>query len=82
MNWLDSHCHINDKAFKEDLSEVLQRMADAKVDKAMIISSYIDDFNYALSINHPEIEFKRSLGIYPGDVNNVDEQLFNKFVEI
>ena len=82
MNWLDSHCHINDKAFKEDLSEVLQRMVDAKVDKAMIISSYIDDFNYALSINHPEIEFKRSLGIYPGDVNDVDEQLFNKYVEI
>ena len=34
MNWLDSHCHINDKAFREDINEVLERMVSADVLRA------------------------------------------------
>ena len=79
MNWLDSHCHINDKAFKEDLDDVLQNMVDNDVRKAMLISSYIDDYEYGFSISHPEIELKHSLGIYPGDVDDVSEELFEEF---
>lgn len=82
MNWLDSHCHINDAAFKDDLDIVLQNMVNNDVTKAMIISSYIDDYYAGLKIAHPNINFKHSLGIYPGDVNDVDDELFNKFVEI
>ena len=82
MNWLDSHCHINDKAFKEDIDEVLDRMAENNVTKAMLISSYIDDYEYGFSISHPEIELKHSLGIYPGDVDDVDEKLFEKYVKL
>lgn len=82
MNWLDSHCHINDEAFKDDLDQVLARMVENDVKKAMIISSYIEDFEYGLNIKHPEIEFKRSLGIYPGDVNDVDEALFERYASL
>ena len=82
MNWLDSHCHINDEAFKDDIDDVLQRMVDSDVRKAMLISSYIEDYEYGFSISHPEIELKHSLGIYPSDVNDVDEQLFDRFAEL
>lgn len=82
MNWLDSHCHINDEAFKDDIDDVLQRMVNSDVRKAMLISSYIEDYEYGFSISHPEIELKHSLGIYPGDVNDVDEQLFDRFAEL
>ena len=78
MNWLDSHCHINDKAFREDINEVLERMVSADVLRAMIISSYLEDYAYGLTIHHPRICFARSLGIYPGDVDEVDEALFNR----
>lgn len=82
MNWLDSHCHINDKAFDEDINQVLQNMVDNDVTKAMIISSYIDDYYKGLSIKHPNISFKHSLGIYPGDVDDVDDILFNEFAKL
>ncbi|MBR4462041.1 MAG: TatD family hydrolase [Erysipelotrichaceae bacterium] len=80
MNWLDSHCHINDEAFREDLQDVLDRMAENEVTKAMIISSYLEDYEYALQIHDERIAFKRSLGIYPGDVDEVDEKLFDSYV--
>lgn len=82
MNWLDSHCHINDEAFKDDLNDVLSRMDEASVNKAMIISSYIEDYHYGLTISHPSISFKHSLGIYPGDVDKVDGALFDSYAEL
>ena len=82
MNWLDSHCHINDNAFKEDLDSVLNNMVNNNVTKAMIVSSYIDDYYYGLKITNPNISFKHSLGIYPGDVDNVDNELFNKYADL
>ncbi len=81
MNWLDSHCHINDKAFRSDLQGVLDRMAENDVTKAMIISSYLEDYDFALKIRDDRIAFKRSLGIYPGDVDEVDEELFDRYVQ-
>ena len=44
MYWTDSHCHINDEAFKDDLNDVLNNMLVSDVKQAMIISSYIKDF--------------------------------------
>jgi len=82
MNWLDSHCHINDEAFKDDIDDVLRRMIDNDVTKAMLISSYIEDYEYGFTISHPGIELKHSLGIYPGDVNDVDEKLFARFADL
>ncbi len=81
MNWLDSHCHINDETFRSDLQEVLDRMAENDVTKAMIISSYLEDYDFALKIRDDRIAFKRSLGIYPGDVDEVDEELFDRYVQ-
>ena len=81
MNWLDSHCHINDEAFKDDLDEVLARMVENDVLEAMIISSHVEDFEYALRIDSDQIAFKRSLGVYPGDVNETDEKTFERFKE-
>ena len=81
-NWLDSHCHINDEAFRDDLDEVLNHMAENDVLKAMIISSYIEDYQFGLTISHPDITFKHALGIYPGDVDDVDDELFEIYAEL
>lgn len=82
MNWLDSHCHINDAAFKDDLEQVLDRMVLADVRKAMIISSYLEDYDTALKISDERIAFKHTLGIYPGDVDNADEELFARYAKL
>ena len=82
MYWIDSHCHINDEAFKDDLSDVLNIMKESEVLEAMIISSYVEDYHYGLSISHPDITFKHSLGIYPGDVNDTDDELLKQYEQI
>ncbi len=82
MNWLDSHCHINDAAFRDDLDDVLLNMKKAEVTKAMIISSYINDYRFGLGIDDPKISFGHALGIYPGDANDVDEAKIEEFFKL
>lgn len=81
MYWVDSHCHINDEAFRQDLDIVLDNMVNSDVRKAMIVSSYLDDYEYGKTIKHKDILFKRSLGIYPSNAQNFNEDLFNSFKE-
>ena len=37
MRLFDSHCHINDKAFDADRDEVVLRMREAGVEKAVVV---------------------------------------------
>ena len=62
-HYLDSHCHINDEAFNDDLDSVLENMAASDVRKAMIVSSYIDDFSRAIELdgNIPEAYYNRGI---------------------
>lgn len=81
MNYLDSHCHINDEAFKDDLNEVLDRMLENKVTKAMIVCVSLDDYKRTLNIKKDGIQFKKAIGVYP-EYTDMDEKTFNKYVEL
>lgn len=73
-NWLDSHCHLNDEAFDEDLNDTLKRMIDNDVKRCMLVSCTPFDYERGLKINHPEIEIKRAIGIFPEYTDLSDEE--------
>lgn len=77
--WLDSHCHINDDAYEDDINETLERMSDLNVKKCMLVSCSVKDYLKGLNINHSDIQIKRAIGVYPEDSNLTDEQ-FQEFV--
>jgi len=82
MNWLDSHCHINDAAFKDDLDSVLNNMLENNVTKAMIVSSYLEDYLTALNIKKEGITFKKALGIYPDDAGKFNQETIERYFEL
>ena len=81
MNYLDSHCHINDESYLEDLDEVLDRMLLNKVTKAMLVCVSLDDYKRTLNIKKEGIEFKKAIGVYP-EYTDIDETEFNKYVSL
>lgn len=81
MNYLDSHCHINDESYLEDLDEVLDRMLLNKVNKAMLVCVSLDDYQRTLNIKKEGIEFKKAIGVYP-EYTDMDLDTFNKYVEL
>lgn len=81
MHYLDSHCHINDEAFRDDLDIILDNMVKADVRKALIVSSFIDDYLYSKTIRHDDIAFKNSLGIYPDNVDECTDETLAQYYQ-
>jgi len=81
MNYLDSHCHINDEAYDNDLNEVLDRMLARNVTRAMIINVSLDDYYKSLNIKKDGIHFKKAIGVYP-EYTDYDEDTLNKYFEL
>lgn len=79
-NWLDSHCHLNDEAFDEDINEVLNLMVEKDVTRCMLVSCNVKDYLKGLKIHHDKIEIKRAIGVYPEDTN-LSEEEYKKFTD-
>ena len=69
MFYLDSHCHINDSKFDEDLDRVLNRMVENNIQKCMIVSVNPKEYIKTLSIKNDHIQIKKAIGIYPEDAS-------------
>jgi len=81
MNYLDSHCHIAGNEYDEDLNEVLDRMVENKVTKAMIVCVSLDDYKKATTINKEGISFKKAIGVYP-EYTDLDDDTLNKYFKL
>lgn len=78
--WIDSHCHLNDEAYKDDLDIVLKNMYDNDILKAMLISLNLNELNIARNINYKNIEFKKSIGVFPTDTYEFDEKTIEEII--
>lgn len=79
-NWLDSHCHLNDDAFNDDVNDVLNNMLEKGVTRCMLVSCTPDDYLKGLKINHPNIQIKRAIGVYP-EYTNLSEAEYNEYLK-
>jgi len=78
--WLDSHCHLNDDDFNDDINDVLDKMVEADVKRIMLVSVNPQSYLKGLSINDERLEIKRSLGVYP-EYTDLSEQEYNEYLK-
>ena len=72
--WIDSHCHINDEAFDIDREGVLERMIEADVRRAMIVSLNRKELEFSRTIRKEGIDFALSVGVFPEDSYQFPEE--------
>ena len=61
----DSHCHLTDEAFAEDLEAVLARAEEAGVTRVVCIASDPDDAKDALSLAQRRDWIWSTAGVHP-----------------
>jgi TatD DNase family protein len=66
---IDTHCHIYLEQFSDDLSEVLQRAADAGVNHIFMPAISLDSLPKMEPLSHPDIEFHKMAGLHPTELN-------------
>lgn len=67
--FIDSHCHLNFPELTDKLESILAAMAQAKVDRALVISTRLETFPqvHALATTHDN--FWCTVGVHPDEEN-------------
>jgi len=73
MKLFDSHCHIDDRAYENDMEDVKKRMAEAGVAAAMIVGINKKSSKKAVAMAGTEEKFYASVGVHPHDAQDCSE---------
>lgn len=71
--FFDTHAHLNDKKFADDIAEVIKRAWDAKVSKILVASYDEASSSSAVSIANNWENIYCSVGIHPHDAKEYSE---------
>lgn len=77
---IDTHCHLDDEAYFDDLNEVLAHSFENNIDKIIIPAADTKDLPRAveLSENYEQIYF--AVGLHPNVAQSYDESLLRAFI--
>ena len=73
MIYCDAHAHLGSRQFDEDREELLERMMDNDVRKAIIICCSRHDLDHGLKLRKRYPGFKLALAIHPQDLEDDHE---------
>jgi TatD DNase family protein len=77
---IDTHIHLDDKRYRDDLEEVLQRARKANVERFIIPGADADTLERAIEIAESYDDVYFAVGIHPYDVDGFSEKLFDKYL--
>jgi TatD DNase family protein len=82
MQLFDSHCHLDDRAYDNDIQDVVQRMNAAGVAAAMVIGTTLPRSIKAVSVAESFPGLYASVGIHPHDAKSCDEATLNTLINL
>lgn len=77
----DSHCHLDFEGLVENLPDILVRMQQAKVSRALCISVQLEDFPNVLKLAEEHDHLWATVGVHP-DYEDITEPTVARLVEL
>lgn len=78
---IDTHCHLDDARYEQDLQEVLKRAQRAGVSKYIIPGADPKTLKRAVELAQSFESIFFAVGVHPYDVKNYDRELLLKYIE-
>ncbi len=77
---IDTHIHLDDKRYSDDLEEVIRRAKEGGVERFIIPGADPDTLERAVSIaeSHDDVYF--AVGVHPYDLDKFDEDIFHNYL--
>jgi TatD DNase family protein len=82
MRIFDSHCHLDDDAFKKDVDAVILRARDAGVARMMVVGIHLKSTRQAIALADAHPELVASVGIHPHDASSCSETYLESLAEL
>jgi TatD DNase family protein len=84
MELFDTHAHLNDERFSEDLEEVLTRARSAGISRILLASTDFDDCRTSLQIarerSQAELVLQCSVGIHPHHATGYTPEIHSQMI--
>ena len=77
---IDTHCHLDDKAYYDDLSEVLTHSFENNIDKIIIPAAYPKDLPRAAMLSESYEPLFFAVGTHPHECEGFDEGFLREFI--
>ncbi len=78
---IDTHTHLDDKSYFEDLDEVVKRANDGGVKGFLIPGADIDDLQRAREIAYKYPNTYFAAGVHPYNIDGYDEKVLKEFLK-
>jgi len=77
---IDTHCHLDDRRFENDLAEVIQRAQEAGVKKFIIPGADPETLERAVEIAETYASVYFAVGVHPYDAKAYDRKFLGQYV--
>ncbi|MDD4329419.1 MAG: TatD family hydrolase [Aliarcobacter sp.] len=77
---IDTHCHLDNKQYYEDIDKVIQNALNHNVKGFLIPGADFDDLPQAVKLAEKYSEVYFAVGIHPYDIDKFDEATMEKYV--
>jgi len=77
---IDTHCHLDDQRYNDDIEEVLQNAKDKGVEKFIIPGADTSTLERAVALSEQFEEVYFAVGVHPYDIEGYDRSYLEKFV--
>lgn len=80
--FIDSHAHLQDKAYKNDLAEVLQRAKEAQVEKIVCVGYDYTSSCQAVELARQYDQIYAVIGVHPHDAKSFNKDIGAKLYDL
>jgi len=77
---IDTHCHLDDARYNDDLEQVIENAKGKGVEKFIIPGADADTLERAVAISEAHDAVYFAVGVHPYDRENYDRSYLEKFV--
>jgi TatD DNase family protein len=82
MKLFDSHCHLDDPAFKNDLEATVERARAAGVSHLMTVGVTLETSRLAVELARSQPGVYASVGLHPHDAHDCSDAVLEKLVRL
>ena len=82
MEWIDTHCHLDEDAFAQDCTEVIQRAVDSGIVAMLAIGITLQSSRRVVELAERFPQVYATVGLHPNYVSAADPGDWNQIVEL
>ncbi len=77
---VDTHCHLDDERYREDMDEVLARAREAGVQRHIIPAADPETLKRAVELSEQYDEIYFAVGVHPYDATHYDRRALERYI--